>query len=114
MPMTPHEYHDRCKRHDWQHDNSDDHSVWTRGQRERRILREAAEASPELFAIWRAWNAHAYHGGAIPPRPDVAAVATFPGAVPALIPGQLSLDAETAGSSRKCHCTTLGGHAHAA
>ena len=89
--MTPTEFHDRCKRHDWAHDNADDPRAYARGQADRRELRQAAESSPELFAIWRAWNAHAYHGGAIPPRPDVEAVATFPGAVPPHIPGQLSL-----------------------
>lgn len=109
--MTPTEYHDLCSGHDWYHDYSDDHKVWTRGQRERLKLRQLAESSPELFAIWRAWNAHKFHGGAIPPRPDIDSVATFPGAIPAFVPGQLSLTDEKAGSV--CRCTTLGGHSHA-
>ena len=92
--MNPLEFHLRCAAHDWTHDNSDDHSRWNRGQRDRQELRAAAESSPELAAIWHAWNAHAYHRGAIPQRPDIEAVSTFPGAQPAHIPGQLSLGEE--------------------
>lgn len=96
--MNPMTFHDACAAHDWYHDWSEDSGVWSRGQRDRARLREAAEQTAGLGPIWEAWNAYAYSGRAFgtpkaarPDRPTLADVSTFGGGQPPLIPGQLSI-----------------------
>lgn len=53
---TIHDYINHLKYHDWFFQYSDDHSVWTRGNRARQqLLREQKELDPD----WSIWNQHA-------------------------------------------------------
>lgn len=88
------EFWDRCKSHDWQYLNSDDHSKYEAGLEEQRRLYWIAAVSPDLAPIFEAWWAYAYHGGPKPVRPAQDVIA---GLVPRgyddpdQMPGQLRL-----------------------
>lgn len=52
--ITPAEYFDRLKKHDWFHAMADDGRAWERGRREEAELIRIARQHPELSAMWEA------------------------------------------------------------
>lgn len=98
-PPTVAEFFDACAAHDWTYNFSDDHSVWKRGEAERKRLMADMKDDPLKVAIFKAWQAHVFSGPAYgterQPRPVLAdivpPVSTFPGAQPYRHPDQLSL-----------------------
>lgn len=57
--ITPAEYYDRLKKHDWWHMMADDGAAWERGRREEQELSAIAEQHPELMAMWEQHRAYA-------------------------------------------------------
>jgi len=46
------EYIERLKHHDWFYDYSDDHSVWTRGRKDRGAIDSAQKRYDPDHALW--------------------------------------------------------------
>lgn len=74
--MTTTEFFNACKGHDWFHQFSDDHSVYTRGQRRESELRTLTEGNRAFAAIFAAWRSYNYSGPAFgserAPLPELA------------------------------------------
>jgi hypothetical protein len=85
VPIALHLFYDDLLRHDWQHEKSDDHSVWQKGQSEQFRLEDLAKTSPEHQALFRA--VEKYHLGPSgtdkPDRPVDNAPFTLPPPRPA-------------------------------
>lgn len=52
--MTLPEYITALKSHDWFYEQSDDHSVWTRGKKAAQLLRQAQQSLDPLGGLWNA------------------------------------------------------------
>ena len=69
--MTPKQFWTMCRVHDWHHMYSDDPSVYREGRESLADLKSVAEKSPELLAIYEAWEDNQLGGGAKPVEPKV-------------------------------------------
>ncbi len=52
------QYFNRCAKHDWLYDYSDDGSVWRKGKAAEEALLDEARKDPIKMAIYRAWSHH--------------------------------------------------------
>jgi len=64
--MTPTEFFNRCKNHDWYYDFSDDYRVWQRGTAARdelrRLIAEAGADRSVFQAIYDKWRDYMFNG----------------------------------------------------
>lgn len=56
---TQAEYVDALKAHDWSHEMSDDHSVWSRGRHELGFIKQYQQFNDPTYEVW---NLHAPEG----------------------------------------------------
>lgn len=71
--MTPTEFYDQLKRHDWYYAMSDDHRAYKRGvadyERLRNLAKEVDGGKEMMSAFSAHYSAHVT-GGEVPPLPD--------------------------------------------
>lgn len=57
------EFYDRCAGHDWYHEMSDDHGVWSAGERDNREIEAMIVVKGDAWReIWSGFKAHYYSG----------------------------------------------------
>lgn len=94
--MTAEDFYDRCAKHDWYYQMSDDPRKHRNGNAAQQELSRLAAGEARLGLIYAAWEAHMFSGPdfgtAAVPRPQrPLRVNTFPGPLSATHPAQLSL-----------------------
>ncbi|CAM0016776.1 hypothetical protein MYOV011v1_p0279 [Vibrio phage 6E35.1a] len=71
MPKAPakfepenelHQFFHDCSKFDWYYNYSDDHRVWTRGERESKALQARSRANSVTTAIYEAWSKYMFTG----------------------------------------------------
>ena len=71
MSVTPQEFFDKCSKHDWLFDYSDDSHLWEKGNKQRLELLALASGNQELNLIYLAWyDFKIENNGAHPKRPE--------------------------------------------
>lgn len=90
--MIAAEFYDLCAAHDWTYNFSDDHRVWKRGEAERKRLVSLMQDHHEFQGIFYAWQNYMFRDRGEPiERPERPEVTTFPGSVPNINEGQMTL-----------------------
>jgi hypothetical protein len=69
--MTPREYWTACRLHDWHYEYSDDPGVFRAGTDNRYRLVKLTSDRPDLAAIFKAWEDHAFNSGPVPTEPKL-------------------------------------------